>query len=64
MKPSSRFLKRALSDRSGLTLVEVIVAVSILTTVAVMVSTATFQIVSAQRTWRDNVLAIKDLRHA
>lgn len=64
MKPSRGFLSKLLSNRSGMTLVEVIVAVSILTTVAVMVSTATFQIVSAQRTWRDNVLAVKDLRHA
>ena len=61
--PSSRFF-RFLSDRSGMTLIEVVVAVTILITVATIVVPATFQIVSSQRTWRDDVVAIKELRHA
>jgi len=64
MTPSRGFLSKLLTNDAGLTLVEAIVAVSILTTVAVMVSTATFRIVSTQRTWRANVLAVKELRHA
>ena len=59
---STKLLRRVFCDRSGYTLVELIVSVSILTSVASGVTIATFQILSTQNKWRDEALATKDLR--
>ena len=56
--------RRILSQASGLTLIEVIIAVSILGVVAVLVSDHTFEILNFQRTWSEEVEATYELRHA
>ena len=61
MKASPR-PSTVLADRAGFTLIEVLVSVAILTTVAVTVSWTIFQIVRIQRTWRLDVSATKELR--
>ena len=53
----SKTVKRLLEDSRGFTLVEVLVAVGLLIIVAGLVSSSTFQILSVQRTWQDDVLA-------
>ena len=45
-------------------MVEVLVAVSLLTIVAGLVSTSTFQILTTQRTMNDDLIVERDLRHA
>ena len=57
-------LRRILSQPAGFTLVEVIVAVGLLGVVAILVADGTFQIVRSQRTWRENIISTKELRHA
>ena len=53
-----------LLDRSGFTLMEVLVAVTLISTASALVTVSVFQILSFQRTWRDEVIATRDLRHA
>ena len=60
----SKTVKRLLEDSRGFTLVEVLVAVGLLIIVAGLVSSSTFQILSVQRTWQDDVLATQELRQA
>ena len=57
-------LRKLLVQTSGLTLVEIVVALGILSIIGVMVTNGTFQIVRIQGTWRAEVIATKDLRHA
>jgi len=57
-------VRKLLVQTSGLTLVEVVVALGILSIIGVMVTNGTFQIVRIQGTWRAEVIATKDLRHA
>ena len=59
---SVRFLQGIISDRSGYSLVELIVSITVLTSVAAGVTVATFQILTTQNKWRDEALATKDLR--
>ena len=56
--------KRIACDATGLTLIEAMIAITVLAAVTAMFAVAVFQILSIQRTWRAEVLAIRDLRHA
>ena len=56
-------LKKVLTGRGGFTLIEVVVGVTLLSSVSVMVMIASFQVVNSQRSWRDDVTATKELRH-
>ena len=57
-------LRKTLRDRSGFTLVEALVAVTLLTIVAVLASQATFQVLGLQRYWLQDMGAVRELRHA
>ena len=57
-------LGRLLAGRSGFTLVEVLVAVSILTLAVGMVGSGIFQSLSVQRSWRGKMVATKEWRRA
>ena len=59
---NNRSLFEVLSDRSGFTLIELLVAITIFTTVAAVATTVTFQILGLQRKWREDVVAIRDVR--
>ena len=58
----SRF--RVLKDKSGFTLMEVVVAAGLLMVAAVLFGQVSFQLMGLHRTWRDDMLATQDLRHA
>ena len=49
---------------TGFTLVESVVVTGIITVALSMVGGGIFQVLSIQRTWRDDVVATKELRHA
>ncbi len=59
-----RALKRSLASSSGFTLVELIVALGILSAILGMVGDGFFQVLSIQKFWKDGTVATKDLRHA
>lgn len=59
-----RTLKRLATNSSGFTLVEMIVALGILSAVVGMVGDGFFQVLSIQKFWKDGTVATKDLRHA
>ena len=61
---SWRPLQRFARNTSGFTLLEVMVAITILTLGIGLVGTSTFQVVAGSQIWRDDVTATKDLRHA
>ena len=56
--------RRRPSGQRGLTLVEVLVAVGILTTASGLVGGGVFQVLSVQGPWRAELVATKDLRNA
>ena len=56
---------KSLAARSGgFTLVEAVIAVGILTLGLGLVGSTVFQSLAIERFWRDDVIAVKDLRHA
>ena len=57
-------MKRVLSESSGFTLVEALVALGILSVAVGLISSGLFQVLSFQKPWQDEVIAIKELRHA
>ena len=57
-------MKRRAKGSAGFTLAEILVAVGILTLLTGLTGDAIFQTFSLQRTWRDDVSATRDLRHA
>ena len=59
-----RVLRRLLHDSSGTTLLELVVAIGIIVIMAGMVGTSVFQVLALERTWRNNAVATKHLRHA
>lgn len=59
-----KLLHRFIGDSGGFTLLEVMVAISILTMGVGMIGTGVFQVLSGARFWQENVVATKDLRHA
>ncbi len=60
----TRDLRRLLKSPHGFTLLEAVISVGILAVVAGLLSASTFQVLSTQRTWRPNAIAVKELRHA
>ena len=59
-----REIQRRLANSSGFTLVEVLLAVSIISVAVGVVGGGIFQVVAVQRSWADDALATRDLRHA
>ena len=57
-------LKATLAGTGGFTLVELLVAISLLTIATGMIGGGMFQLHSVQRFWRDSVVAIREVRHA
>ena len=58
-----REIKRHLASSSGFTLVEVLLAVSIISIAVGVVGGGIFQVVAVQKDWADDTLATRDLRH-
>ena len=59
-----RVIGRALSESSGFTLIEVLMAVSITSVAVGVIGSGIFQITAVQRDWADDSLATKDLDNA
>ena len=57
-------MKRVLSETSGFTLVEALVALGILSVAGGLIGSGLFQVLSFQKPWQDQVVATKELRHA
>ena len=57
-------IKRLLSETSGFTLVEALVALGILSVAVGLIGSGLFQVLSFQKPWQDQVVATKELRHA
>ena len=57
-------IKKALADSSGFTLVEVLMAVSIMLVTVGLVGAGLFQVINVRRFWADDALATRDLRQA
>ena len=62
-KPIKR-LRGLLAGSGGTTLMEVIVAVGLISAATGIVGSSLFRVTSIQRFWRDDLVATKDLRHA
>ena len=59
-----RAIKATLANSSGFTLMEVLLAVSIISLAVGLVGTGIFQVTNVRRFWADDALATKDLRHS
>ena len=59
-----REIKKELANSSGFTLIEVLMAVSIISVAIGVVGSGIFQVVAVQKSWADDALATKDLRNA
>jgi len=59
-----RPVRRVLRSSEGFTLIELLVSVSILTVVVSIFGTGMFQVLSIQRFWTDDVVAVREVRHA
>ena len=57
-------LKKFMMDSRGFTLVEAVIAVSILSAGVGLIGTSVFQVLAVQRYWQDDMVASKDARHA
>ncbi len=57
-------LKRFMADSRGFTLVEAVIALSILSLGVGLIGTTVFQVLAVQRFWQDDMIANKDTRHA
>lgn len=57
-------LKAALVHCGGYTLVELVIALGLLSMATGLIGAGLFQVHSVQRFWRDDVVATKELRHA
>ena len=57
-------MKKILSESSGFTLVEALVALGILSVAVGLIGSGLFQVLSFQKPWQDKVVATKELRHA
>jgi len=57
-------LRQLAGEERGFTLLEALIAVAILVSVAGVLSIATVQVLSTQRTWQPNALAVQDIRHS
>ena len=56
--------RRAPRGSAGFTLLELVIAVSLISVATGIVGSAIFRVTSIQRFWTDDALATKDLRHA
>ena len=59
-----RLIKRLAARSDGFTLVEAVIAVGILTLGLGLVGSTVFQSLAIERFWRDEVTAVRELRHA
>ena len=59
-----RTIKRIMSESSGFTLVEALVALGILSVAVGLIGSGLFQVLSFQKPWQDKAVATKELRHA
>jgi prepilin-type N-terminal cleavage/methylation domain-containing protein len=57
-------LKKFMADSRGFTLVEAVIALSILSLGVGLIGTTVFQVLAVQRFWQDDMIANKDTRHA
>ncbi|MBI2867041.1 MAG: prepilin-type N-terminal cleavage/methylation domain-containing protein [Chloroflexi bacterium] len=64
MPTAHQALRRLPPRAAGFTIVEVLVAVSVLTLGAGLVGSSVFQVLSVDRYWRDDVVATREWRHA
>ncbi len=55
--------RRTVSGRSGFTLIEMVVALGLITVATGIVGSALFRVTSVQRFWTDDMVATKSLRH-
>jgi len=55
---------RILRSSRGFTLIELLVSMSILTVVVGIFGTGMFQVLSIQRFWTDDIVAVREVRHA
>ncbi|MCH8106769.1 MAG: hypothetical protein IIB30_00280 [Chloroflexi bacterium] len=60
----AKALKSTLAGGGGFTLIELVIAVGLLTMATGMIGGALFQVHSIQRYWRDGAVATMELRHA
>lgn len=60
----AKALKATLAGAAGFTLIELVLAVSILSLATGMIGAALFQVHSIQRFWRDGAVATMEVRHA
>ena len=64
MRSILKRLAFSMRDNAGVTLVEMIVVTGIVSVSVGLVGGGIFQVLSIQRTWRDDVSATRELRHA
>lgn len=60
----NNFLRKFIADSAGFTLMEVVVAMGLLSLAVSMVGAGIFQTIRAEAFWQDGVVATRDLRHA
>ena len=58
-----RKIQETLRSNGGFTLIELLISVSILTVVVGIFGTRMFQVLSIQRFWTEDVVAIREVRH-
>lgn len=63
-RPVMGRIKTSLLSSSGMTLVELLIGMSILTLITGLLGSSLFQTFSIERFWRDDVIATKEWRHA
>lgn len=64
MRSIFKRLTSSIRDSSGVTLIEMVVVTGIVSVSVGLVGSGIFQVLSIQRTWRDDVSATRELRHA
>lgn len=60
----NNLLRKFIADSAGFTLMEVVVAMGLLSLAVSMVGAGIFQTIRAEAFWQDGVVATRDLRHA
>ena len=61
---AGKALRRVAAGSSGFTLIEVVIAVGLVSLATGMIGAGLFRVTSLQRFWTDDVVATKNLRHA
>ena len=57
-------LVHTLSNSAGFTLIEMLIAVSLISVATGIAGSSIFRVLSVQRFWKDDVSSVRDLRHA